>query len=72
MREFFSGRVVSNGTNVIDHGDDDEASSYISVRVTNNLDDPEAYTTRVIYGERFADRSDLVGRPARIILEVDE
>ena len=47
-------------------------SSYISVKVTNNLDDPDDYTTRVIYGIRFADRSDLVGKPVRIILEVDE
>lgn len=72
MREILSGRIISNGTNVMNYGDGDEVLSYISVKVTNNLDDPEDYTTRAIYGERFADRSDLVGKPVRIILEVDE
>lgn len=72
MREILSGRIISNGTNVIDYGDGDEVVSYFSVKVTNNLDDPEDHTTRVIYGERFADRSDLVGKPFRITLEVDE
>ena len=72
MREIFNGKVISNGTNVMDYGAGDEMSSYISVKVTNNLDDPEDYTTSVIYGIRLADRSDLVGKPARIILEVDE
>lgn len=72
MREILGGRIISNGTNVMNYGDGDDVSSYISVKVTNNLDDPDDYTTRVIYGERFADRSDLVGKPVRIILEVDE
>lgn len=72
MREILNGRIISNGTNVMSCGDGDEVSSYISVKVTNNLDDPEDYTTRVIYGIRLADRSDLVGKPIRITLEVDE
>lgn len=72
MREILNGRIISTGTNVTNYGDGDEVSSYISVKVANNLDDPDYYTTRVIYGIRFADRSDLVGKPVRIILEVDE
>lgn len=72
MREILNGRIISNGTNVMDYGDGDEVSSYISFKVANNLDDPDYCTTRVIHGIRFADRSDLVGKPVRIILEVDE
>lgn len=72
MREIFSGKVVSNGTNVMDFGDGDEVVSYINFIVHDNQDDPNDYSNRVLYGERFADRSDLVGKPVRIILEVDE
>lgn len=72
MREIFNGKVISNGTNVMDYGAGDEMSSYISIKVTNNLDDPDDYTTSVIYGIRLADRSDLVGKPVRIVVEVDE
>lgn len=72
MRFFLSGKVVSNGTNVMDYGDGDEVVSYLSFKVADNFDNPNDYTTRVLYGDKFANRSDLVGKPIRITLEVDE
>lgn len=72
MREILSGRIISNGTNVMDYGDGDEVVSYLSFKVANNLDDPNDSATRVLYGDKFANRSDLVGKPIRITLEVDE
>lgn len=72
MREILSGRIISNGTNVMNYGDGDEVSSYISFKVANNLDDPNESATRVLYGDKLANRSDLVGKPIRITLEVDE
>lgn len=72
MRFFLSGKIVSNGTNVMDCGDGDEVLSYITFKVADNLDNPNDVTTRVLYGDKLADRSDLVGKPIRITLEVDE
>ena len=72
MRFFLSGKVVSNGTNIMDYGDGDEIVSYLTFKVADNLDDPNDLTTRVLYGDKFANRSDLVGKPIRITLEVDE
>lgn len=72
MREILNGRIISNGTNLMDYGDGDELVSYLSLKVADNLDNPNDSTTRVLYGDKFANRSDLVGKPVRIILEVDE
>lgn len=72
MREILSGRIISNGTNVMNYGDGDEVMSYLSFKVANNLDDPNESATRVLYGDKLANRSDLVGKPIRITLEVDE
>lgn len=72
MRVFLSGKIVSNGTNVMDYGDGEEAVSYLSFKVADDLDNPNDRRTRVLYGDKFANRSDLVGKPIRITLEVDE
>ena len=72
MKILLSGKIISNGTNVMDYGDGDEVVSYLSFKVANNLDNPNDSTTRVLYGDKLADRSDLVGKPIRITLEVDE
>ena len=72
MREILNGRIISNGTNLMDYGDGDALVSYLSLKVADNLDNPNDSTTRVLYGDKFADRSDHVGKPVRIILEVDE
>lgn len=72
MRVFLTGKVVSNGTNVIDYGDGEEVVSYLTIKVADDLDNPKEHTTRVLYGDKFANRSDLVGKPIRITLEVDE
>lgn len=72
MRVFLPGKIISNGTNVMDYGDGDEVVSYLSFKVANNLDDPNDSATRVLYGDEFANRSDLVGKSIRITLEVYE
>lgn len=72
MRALLSGKIISNGTNIMDYGDGDEVVSYLSFKVADNLDNPNDVTTRVLYGDKLADRSDLVGKPIRITLEVDE
>lgn len=64
MREIRSGFVMSVCTRY------DVARKKAITEVEMDVDDIEGYV--VLEGDRFAGRSGLVGRPVRIVVEVDE
>ena len=64
MREILSGAVMSVSTRY------DGARGKAITEVEMDVDGIEDYV--VLEGDRFAGRSDLVGRPVRIVVEVDE
>ena len=64
MREIFNGAVMSVSTRY------DGARGKAITEVEMDVDDIEDYV--VLEGDRFAGRSGLVGRPVRIVVEVDE
>ena len=64
MREILNGAVMSVSTRY------DRASGKAVTDVEMDVDGIEDYV--VLEGDRFAGRSDLVGRPVRIVVEVDE
>ena len=64
MREILNGAVMSVSTRY------DRAREKAVTEVEMDVDSIEDYV--VLEGDRFSGKADLVGKPVRIILEVDE
>lgn len=74
MREIFNGRVNECVTRIIcwEGEDNEREESSISIRFYDDEYDEGSYEYITIRSPRYKGLDDLVGKPVRIVLEVDE
>ena len=74
MREIFNGRVNECSTRIMYWGyeDKEREESSISIRFYSDEYEDDSYEYITIRSDRYKGLDNLVGKPVRIILEVDE